>query len=185
MARKPSKPKGRIWGTGNPDKDDEALMNAAFVRWMDRAVEIKKRVESPIEQKLAQTIAAIWTETIGGPIHFFSGTEFPRDDLPEGMSMIFQAPVLTYRIDFMLMVKARDGSGAALAVECDGHDFHERTKEQAAHDRSRDRAIMLAGIRVVRFTGSEIFKDVLGCAEEALQHLGSIQYPGGPEDGAD
>lgn len=53
-------------------------------------------------------------------------------------------------------------------IECDGHDFHERTKEQAARDRSRDRRASLSGFVVLRFTGSEIWKDPLGCAEQVI-----------------
>jgi hypothetical protein len=55
-----------------------------------------------------------------------------------------------------------------LIVECDGHDFHERTKEQAARDRDRDRQAQLAGIEIFRFTGSEIWRDPLGCATQVL-----------------
>jgi hypothetical protein len=54
----------------------------------------------------------------------------------------------------------------SLIVECDGHDFHERTKEQAANDRSRDRAAMLAGFEVFRFTGSELWRDPWGCGKQ-------------------
>jgi hypothetical protein len=53
-----------------------------------------------------------------------------------------------------------------IAVECDGHDFHEKTKEQAAADKARDREIVAAGITVLRFTGSEIWKDAEKCAQE-------------------
>lgn len=56
-----------------------------------------------------------------------------------------------------------------IAIECDGHNFHEKTKEQAAHDKARDRELQSGGIRVLRFTGSEIWKDALGCAESALE----------------
>jgi very-short-patch-repair endonuclease len=53
-----------------------------------------------------------------------------------------------------------------LIIECDGHDFHERTKEQAAKDRSRDRASTLTGYEVFRFTGAELWRDPLGCAKQ-------------------
>lgn len=56
-----------------------------------------------------------------------------------------------------------------LVVELDGHDFHERTKEQAARDRSRDRALLLAGYEVARYTGSEVFADADRCLDEALR----------------
>lgn len=56
-------------------------------------------------------------------------------------------------------------------IECDGHDYHERTKEQAMHDRARDRAFQAAGIPVFRFTGSEIYNNPFGCAGEVKRFL--------------
>lgn len=53
-------------------------------------------------------------------------------------------------------------------VECDGHEFHERTKHQAQRDRSRDRELQRSGYRVFRFTGSELFKDPFACAKESF-----------------
>ena len=55
-----------------------------------------------------------------------------------------------------------------LVVECDGHDFHERTKEQAARDRKRDREMSLDGYEVFRFTGSEIWRNPTGCALDVI-----------------
>lgn len=55
-----------------------------------------------------------------------------------------------------------------LVIECDGHDFHERTKEQAARDRSRDRKLVTQGYTVFRFTGSELWRDPIGCAEQVI-----------------
>lgn len=53
-----------------------------------------------------------------------------------------------------------------LAIELDGHDFHERTKEQATRDKSRDRTLLKFGWSTMRFTGSEVFRDPLTCACE-------------------
>ena len=56
-----------------------------------------------------------------------------------------------------------------MVVECDGHDFHERTKEQAARDKKRDRILQSLGYKVFHFTGSEIFNGSIQCAEEILK----------------
>lgn len=77
-----------------------------------------------------------------------------------------QAPLLDWLVDFSFTVVSEDGVVSQLAVECDGHDFHERTKEQAARDRSRDRRLQSAGYEVYRFTGSEIYRSPLGCARQ-------------------
>lgn len=55
-----------------------------------------------------------------------------------------------------------------VAIECDGHDYHERTKEQAKRDKSRDRQMMALGVQTLRFTGSEIFADPTACAADVF-----------------
>jgi hypothetical protein len=69
------------------------------------------------------------------------------------------------RVDFMLRARGSDWS---LAIEIDGHEFHEKTKEQAARDKLRDRRLVRAGRRVVRFSGSEVFADPKGCWAEVF-----------------
>jgi very-short-patch-repair endonuclease len=84
--------------------------------------------------------------------------------------MIFAPQVVhgRYRVDFGVYLRLGSLATAVLAVECDGHEFHSRTKEQAANDRSRDRSLLTNGIRVVRFTGSEIWRDPKACVEQAM-----------------
>lgn len=52
-----------------------------------------------------------------------------------------------------------------LVVELDGHDFHERTKEQSTRDKARDRDITRKGWRAARFTGSEVWRNPRCVAE--------------------
>lgn len=58
-----------------------------------------------------------------------------------------------------------------MIVECDGHDFHEKTKKQAKHDKKRDRYLTSFGYTVFRFTGSEIYKDPVWCVCEVFEYL--------------
>jgi very-short-patch-repair endonuclease len=69
------------------------------------------------------------------------------------------------RVDFVLR---HPSSTTAIAIECDGHDFHERTKQQAARDRKRDRTLQALGYVVLRFTGSEI----VGNRAEVCREIG-------------
>jgi hypothetical protein len=57
-----------------------------------------------------------------------------------------------------------------LVVELDGHDFHERTKEQASRDKRRDRDLSAIGVPVIRFSGSDIYKDPIEHAAWTLMH---------------
>lgn len=76
-----------------------------------------------------------------------------------------------YRIDFV--IRQEDGyTPKYIFIECDGHDFHEKTKEQAERDKSRDRNINCAGVLLLRFTGSEIYRDPTLCVKQIIQQLG-------------
>jgi very-short-patch-repair endonuclease len=78
-----------------------------------------------------------------------------------------QVQVGPYRVDFLIKMLG-DPDGVGVIVECDGHDFHERTKEQAERDRKRDRDLGSQGYRVLRFTGRELWRDPHSCADEAM-----------------
>lgn len=80
-----------------------------------------------------------------------------------------QAVIGWYRVDFLFGVPGPDGKEKRLVVEVDGHDFHERTKEQAAKDKARDRYMVDEGIEVRRYTGSEVWANPFGVAEEIIK----------------
>lgn len=100
--------------------------------------------------------------------------------LPDYRKIIIVQPQVQlpdWRVDHLMHAYAdwaREPSGGVegwrrLIVECDGHDFHERTKEQAAKDRSRDRWAQANGYDIFRFTGSEIWRDPMGCAGQIVE----------------
>lgn len=80
-----------------------------------------------------------------------------------------QVILLDWPVDFVIWIASMPDK--KLVVECDGHEFHERTKEQAKRDRERDRRLQKAGYRVFRFTGSEIWRNAHKCAHEAIDWL--------------
>ncbi|MBN9472284.1 MAG: DUF559 domain-containing protein [Bosea sp.] len=91
-----------------------------------------------------------------------------------------QAEIGGWRVDFLVAaiqeLKGRPFVWRRAIVECDGHEFHERTKEQAAKDRSRDREAQLAGLHVFRFTGSEIWRDPWACASQVCDWATKAQW---------
>ena len=82
-----------------------------------------------------------------------------------------QYKVNSWRVDYAIRLNGPSGMTPILIVECDGHHFHERTKEQAASDRNRDRELQKLGYAVFRFTGSEIWRDPMRCAATAAEFL--------------
>lgn len=78
------------------------------------------------------------------------------------------------QVDFVVRYPFYDQTFEAV-VECDGHQFHEVTKQQAARDRKRDRDMQRAGYQVFRFTGSELNGAPRLCASEVIEAIMDFQ----------
>jgi very-short-patch-repair endonuclease len=138
--------------------------SAPFTPWLP-----DDKSESPIERALAIALVKFGL-FCDDPLMI--GADCAQADGYCGIFIYQQATVLKYRADFLLGAMASPGSVPHwVVVECDGHEFHERTAEQAEHDRARDRAMTAAGYRVFRFTGREIQRDARRCANEVLAYL--------------
>lgn len=74
-----------------------------------------------------------------------------------------------YVADFMIF----DSKNPAflLIVECDGHEFHEKTRKQVANDNNRDYELKSAGYDVLHFSGSEIYNDPTVCAVKVIDYI--------------
>lgn len=119
-------------------------------------------IKSPIEMRLYAFFCAT------PEIHFVSAGQ---DRPSQRVYCDPQASIGPYRADFLFTVKFSEEKFIKIVVECDGHDFHEKTKEQAAHDKARDRYMTTSGISVLRYTGSEIFRNPAAVAIEVLQYI--------------
>lgn len=125
----------------------------------------KSKFESPIEEVffaslvLGCRVSGIRYEVVSDP-----GAR-PLSENQRGITICPQAQIGPYRVDFLIRQSDLE---QAIVVECDGHDFHERTKEQAMADRSRDRALQVEGYQVMRFTGAEIYRDPFDVTNEVM-----------------
>lgn len=152
------------------DNRVKAVINDVLLDHTNMLMGWMRRAESPIEQLL--TIALV---------DDLKGFQALVDmGYIKAWRVLPQEPIKTphgnYRVDFLVTITMPDESVLRLVVECDGHDYHERTKEQAARDKSRDRALTEIGIRVLRFTGSEIWRDPWECAEQVVRVAESMIY---------
>jgi very-short-patch-repair endonuclease len=151
---------------------DERLENyieALRANASERFVTLRKRCESPIESLLYSHLVFL---ICGYENRLYT---LPAEDdfyAPSvAVSVVPQHQVGPYRVDFCVQADISpkwvpNGRVVKLAIECDGHAFHEKTKDQAARDKTRDRFLVQHGYRVLRFTGSEIWKDAQACAEQ-------------------
>lgn len=87
-----------------------------------------------------------------------------------------QCKVSSYTADFLFTVEGILGEIINLVIEIDGHDWHEKTKEQAAYDKRRDRELAKGGHVVLRFTGSEVFTNSKKCVCEILDIATSLCF---------
>ena len=81
--------------------------------------------------------------------------------------LIPQVEIGNYRVDFELI----NHKDKKIIVECDGHEFHQKSKQQVEKDNQRERDLKKLGYEVVRFSGSEIFKDAEKCVKDLLDIL--------------
>lgn len=73
-----------------------------------------------------------------------------------------------YRVDFLIPVIFYKKIHRIFIVECDGYEFHQKTKEQVKNDNIRQRDIERKGYKIIRFSGSEIYNNAYKCALEVL-----------------
>lgn len=115
----------------------------------------------------------------------FELAQFLNDEeFIKGMYLEPQCPIEVgkkkYYADFLLSY-LDDAHSKMLVIECDGHDFHEKTKEQVAHDNTRDFDLKIAGYDVLHFSGSQIYNDPLGCAFNTIDYYKKITLVNGEE----
>ena len=103
----------------------------------------------------------------------FHTVSFPEHiSLMMGDCTLWHHGIGNYKPDFMFEVT--DESGPNLAIEIDGYDYHDKTKEQAAKDKQRDRLFIRNGFIPVRFAGTEVYRSPIDCVREALQIIVSL-----------
>jgi very-short-patch-repair endonuclease len=146
-----------------------------------------KHCESPIEELFFLALVSAASAVHDGALPIIDGSEPAPFEFFNAAAVQPQYVVGRYRVDFKVSVyevdlkdssdlaTADDGAPAehlwksgSILVEVDGHDFHERTKEQASHDKEKDRALQAAGFKVYRYTGSDIWHRCMDAAVEVV-----------------
>lgn len=87
-----------------------------------------------------------------------------------------------YRADFLFDsteyedVFEKEIKSFKLVIECDGHEFHEKTKSQVALRNNRDMDLKKLGYDILHFSGSQIFNEPFKCANDTLDYILSKIY---------
>lgn len=122
--------------------------------------ELKKKhpALSPIEEGLVHGLLVI---SMTDPAFRFVDLWSFRSETEYRVSIHVQHPIDKYRADFALHLTAESGGRMLsewFAIECDGYEFHHKTREQVTRDKARERVITSKGFRVLRFSGTEIHR---------------------------
>jgi very-short-patch-repair endonuclease len=156
-----------VWpGDGDPEEaptGEFKPLATALVKAIETAAEsfsMAGTTESPIETIFGAQFALVLR-----PLCKDIGWDFAVGTGDADIVLHPQYALERFRYDFA--VRANGRTKPVLLIECDGKDFHS-SAEQQANDRLKDAAASNAGIRLIRFSGSEIHRDVDDCITYAL-----------------
>lgn len=113
--------------------------------------------ESPIEQLLSLELADLKLENI----HSFNPF---IDVVGIDKQQTIKIKNKKYRVDFLIPVVYKNQENIMFVIECDGYEFHQKTKKQVEADNQRQRDLQEAGYEVIRFSGTEIYHKPYQCA---------------------
>jgi very-short-patch-repair endonuclease len=128
------------------------------------------------------------------PLYSFLPTLFDKWSLALGIADVCESPIeVDLGVQFLIAFRAIGGDDSQLVpqqvlgsfrydfaitrrgkliglVECDGKEFHS-TAEQIANDRAKDKLAAQMGVRMFRFSGSEIWRDTKECVRRVLHTI--------------
>jgi very-short-patch-repair endonuclease len=128
---------------------------------MDALENFRNRYVSIMHNKTSTVLEDVKKHNMT-PIEEMAYYELKLFQLSYGWHHLTILPQLTlgkYRIDFVVIVEFPNSDVLKIAIECDGHDFHEKTKAQASKDKERDRELQKKGYKTFRYSGSDIVKN--------------------------
>lgn len=79
-----------------------------------------------------------------------------------------------FKVDFLVIYVDCNAVFRNAVIELDGHDFHDKDKNQRAYEKSRDRFLIRQGFSILHFTGSELFNDPYKAVLESFVAVGLI-----------
>jgi very-short-patch-repair endonuclease len=142
-----------------------ALANMQTPLWatLTSAIQDSEDPEHPESQhpfgSPLEAVFAVWFEAAQFPFREF---EIQRQVTVSG------ADGKNYRFDFVLQSHLSPKVELRIAVELDGHTFHEKTREQVTSRNRRDRALQRAGYQVFHFSYSEMTREPAQCIAEVI-----------------
>ena len=126
-----------------------------YIRYSFGNAFFTEECKSPIEQILLFALCSMYLEYSFLPIY-----ECQRE--------IVSASGKNYFADIAVVYEGKGVEDILVLVECDGHEFHAKTKAQVRRDNERDYDLKMSGYDVLHYSGSQIYDDPFKCAKEIL-----------------
>lgn len=137
------------------------IMNQKIIDYKRELLSSLYYCESPIEQILSMEIVDLIKQYASSDV---------IDIVSNNNQEYIKCDDKTYRVDYLLEIaflfNGEYKELIKLVVECDGHDFHEKTKEQVMSDNQRNRDIENQGYYILHFSGSELYHNSAKCRRE-------------------
>lgn len=125
-------------------------------------------IKSPIEQIFSTAFELYCKLENKDEIYLFPQHEIKCNEKKYIADFAFEAD------DYLSQLILRDkikNCDFKLVIECDGYEFHQKTKEQVQRDNEREFDLKMAGYEVLRFSGTQIYKNPLKCAEDTYNYI--------------
>ena len=164
---------------------EESLKSSSW--YLEEFLKLPKRVQERVQELMLvnnirqEIIPATFCECIESPIEqiFITAFELYIKLTDKEFVMLFsQKPIKVgkknYVVDFYFekdLYVNRFNTNKKIIIECDGHEFHQKTKQQVKSDNEREYALKMAGYEMIRFSGSQIYNEPFKCAEDTYKYI--------------
>jgi very-short-patch-repair endonuclease len=165
----------------NIDQLEEKLKFCSY--YLETFNNLPKRVQELllVNNVIKKDYPTVFYDEIKSPIEQIFITAFELYMQIFNKEFIFLFPQYEIRIgkkkyiaDFCFMCDEnvnRFNTDKKIVIECDGHEFHQKTKEQVQHDNEREYDLKMSGYEIIRFSGSQIYNEPFKCAEDTYNYI--------------
>lgn len=138
---------------------------------------------TPIESPVEQLFFIEWEfKRLLGELKLKLFPQYNNSDLTGKYRLDFQVSLLSEIIHtnpvifpFRIEQIAMEITPPLIGIEIDGHIWHEKTKKQVQYHKERERFLISKGWKLIRFTGSEVYKDPSKCVTETINVIKPIR----------
>lgn len=158
------------------DEKCKIIVMGFYTDIINRFEEFEEEQERSIESPVEQLFYIEWTfrQFCNKNLELLYLEPQHQDPTTEGFIIDFYVNLLEEVLTWEEMMNSEKSKiimsipHPKLGIEIDGHIWHEKTKEQVMRDKKRERKLIANGWKLLRFSGTEVFKDPTKCVEEAI-----------------